>query len=466
MERKINHDDFDEFLKENADGLRMHPSDRVWQNISRELDSKKRRFSAWFALSLLLLSGAYVTYEIGTTNRHELAHQRPAPVFTPVARTIATRTAANVPTTSPAAIAAAQTVQEKSILRQSAKNRVRRQREVLLTPNLTGAPENETVFNENLTTATTAPSTAAVIAEVEGLEITDYSSRLGAEPVARLELPQPVVTHEVITNPQRTAPAETSAVAATQAPTVLPNRKAHRLSWQIFATPTISYRVLSDNKNYRRPLLTPNIPANFSALYGINDAVIHKPDLGLEFGVMARYALSKSVHLRTGFQFNVSRYDIKAFSYVPEVATIALNNGFWVDSVRAISNYRNFAGGRTNWLQNFYFQASMPIGLEVKVAGNKRMHWGLASSIQPTYLVGNRSYMITADYKNYARVPWLSRRWNMNTSFETFVSINSGKTQWQVGPQVRYQVLSSFIREYPVKENLFDFGLKVGLTLK
>ena len=33
-------------------------------------------------------------------------------------------------------------------------------------------------------------------------------------------------------------------------------------------------------------------------------------------------------------------------------------------------------------------------------------------------------------------------------------------------PQVRYQALSSFINEYPVKENLFDFGMKVGVTLK
>jgi hypothetical protein len=243
--------------------------------------------------------------------------------------------------------------------------------------------------------------------------------------------------------------------------------RTRKWSWQVFATPTVSYRKLSDNKNYVRPILTTGIPANFSALYGINEAVIHKPDLGIEFGVMTRYPITRNLSLRTGFQFNVSRYDIKAFSYVPEVATFALSNGFGVDSVRAISNYRTLAGsGSSNWLQNFYFQASIPVGLELKVAGNKRAHWGIASSLQPTYILGNRSYMITADYKNYARVPWLTRKWNVNTSLETFVSINSGKTQWQIGPQVRYQALSSFINEYPVKENLFDFGMKVGVTLK
>jgi hypothetical protein len=52
----------------------------------------------------------------------------------------------------------------------------------------------------------------------------------------------------------------------------------------------------------------------------------------------------------------------------------------------------------------------------------------------------------------------------MNTSFETFVSYKSGNVRWQIGPQVRYQLRSSFDKRYPFKENLFDFGLKVGIT--
>ncbi len=34
----------------------------------------------------------------------------------------------------------------------------------------------------------------------------------------------------------------------------------------------------------------------------------------------------------------------------------------------------------------------------------------------------------------------------------------------QIGPQVRYQTLSSFKQKYPVIENLFTFGLKAGVT--
>jgi hypothetical protein len=133
--------------------------------------------------------------------------------------------------------------------------------------------------------------------------------------------------------------------------------------------------------------------------------------------------------------------------------------------VNTISNYRNFNGGKTNWLKNYYFQASVPLGVEVKVTSNNKMHVGVASTLQPTYVIGDRAYLITNDYKNYAELPWLIRRWNVNTNLETFVSYSTGKTKWQVGPQVRYQLLSSFVSKYPVKENLFDFGLKVGVTL-
>jgi hypothetical protein len=80
-------------------------------------------------------------------------------------------------------------------------------------------------------------------------------------------------------------------------------------------------------------------------------------------------------------------------------------------------------------------------------------------------MLGDRAYLLSTDYKNYSEVPWLIRRWNVNTNLETFVKYSTGQLNWQVGPQVRYQLLSSFIKEYPVKENLFDFGLKVGIQL-
>jgi hypothetical protein len=136
-----------------------------------------------------------------------------------------------------------------------------------------------------------------------------------------------------------------------------------------------------------------------------------------------------------------------------------------MDSLNAVTNYNNFGGYRSNWLENFYFQVSAPVGMELKLKGDDKMQFGIATTIQPTYVLGDRVYLISTDYKNYAEVPRLIRRWNVNTNLETYVAYSTGRLKWQVGPQVRYQLLSSFVKKYPVKEHLFDFGLKMGVSL-
>jgi len=180
-----------------------------------------------------------------------------------------------------------------------------------------------------------------------------------------------------------------------------------------------------------------------------------------------KYRVSNSLKLRSGLQFNVSRYDIKAnSSYQPELATIALNNTTGVDSINTFTRFRNAkTGTAADWLENSYFQVSMPVGAELRLFGNQHTHVGIATTVQPTYVLGERAYLISTDYKNYSQVPSLTRRWNVHTALETYIGYSTGKLNWQVGPQVRYQLLSSFDSEYPVKENLFDFGLKVGVSL-
>jgi hypothetical protein len=245
------------------------------------------------------------------------------------------------------------------------------------------------------------------------------------------------------------------------ASSILPKKKKTRLDWQIYFTPTVSYRQLSENKTYQHSNAVPGL----LSLDNINSAVTHKPDFGFEIGTAAKYPISENIKFRAGLQFNINRYDIKAFSSPTQTATIRLNDRNGIDQVNTESNYNNFTGYKTNWLENFYFQVSAPVGIEVKLKGDDKMQFGIATSIQPTYVLGERAYLISSDYKNYAEVPWLTRRWNVNTSFETFVAYSTGELKWQVGPQVRYQLLSSFVKEYPVKENLFDFGLKVGVSL-
>ena len=197
--------------------------------------------------------------------------------------------------------------------------------------------------------------------------------------------------------------------------------------------------------------------------------VTHKPNIGFELGMAVKYPITPKMKLRGGIQFNVNRYDIRAYNSSTAVTTIMLNgrtSNSRADSLNTYTRYSNAnTGYNTNWLQNYYVQISTPVGVEFKISGNEKTQFGIATTIQPTYVLGDRAYLISTNYKSYAEVPQLVRRWNVNTSLETFVGYSTGRLDWQVGPQVRYQLLSSFINQYPVKENLFDFGLKVGVSL-
>jgi hypothetical protein len=241
------------------------------------------------------------------------------------------------------------------------------------------------------------------------------------------------------------------------------NRSAKTFAFQYYIAPTISYRKLSENKTFLRSAASSGtVPASV-AYRDVNNAVTHKPDIGLEIGAAAKYPLTKALHLKAGLQFNISRYDIRAFNNPGEIATIALDAGAGTNSISRETIYRNYNGSRTNWLQNLYFSASIPVGAELRFPSKKATYFAIAGTLQPTYIISDRAYLLSTDYKNYVEVPSLIRRWNFNTGFEALVGYSSGNMQWQIGPQVRYQMRSSFQDQYPLKENLFDFGLKVGV---
>jgi len=131
--------------------------------------------------------------------------------------------------------------------------------------------------------------------------------------------------------------------------------------------------------------------------------------------------------------------------------------------INSVSIYSNTEGYRKASLKNEHTMLSIPIGIDYVVAGNKNLNFSIGSTIQPSYLIGNNAYLISTNLKNYAKQPNLNRRWNINTAVEANINFQSGSYRWSIGPQYRYQLMSSFKDKYPIKENLFDLGIKLGL---
>ena len=430
MKKNSTHENFEHFLKENADELRMRPPDAVWRTIEGRLN--RRRRWVFFSSAFFLITASLFGYLI-------IDHSKQLTDPFAAVQTIQKKDNLSVPATSKAKLitgTSPRAIQTRTVQQnQSGTNRL-------------------TQLFQNPIALQTVPDASAALANVVSvftpIPVDEQQPFTGTAP-AKAAQKQPAATN----------PLTIESVVNSYKP-----KRGRKSEFQLFFTPTVSYRRLTENKAYLRAVPQNLATYNIAALYDVNSMVTHKPDMGLELGFAYKFPVSNHVKLRTGMQFNITRYDIRAFTYVPERTMIALNTRTrGVDSLATMSSYRNFSGGQANWLQNFYFQVSAPVGVEVTSKPAKKTRFGVAATIQPTYVLGDRAYLISSDYKNYSQVPWLIRHWNVNTSLETFVSYSTGTLRWQVGPQVRYQLLSSFVEKYPVKENLFDFGMKVGVSL-
>lgn len=494
MESYSNNSDFERLLREQADQYRMLPSEKVWRGIQATVHTRRR----WYGLGLVLLllftvtavtlvmlsypvdrqlgpQTALINRDQSTVITGTKENQQPLISLVPETNNAAAPAAARKtwdlgPETTIAAFESAPKRPTLSIaeanLIATAQTIISRARE------LVHQPVRETTPALAITPVTVPPAPVRTIA-----------ARRVIHPPLTVEPEIPVMVTDQH-NPADQAdlvlqeqPVATPALPASWAEdrSLLPtiesvistfqrDRNARKLQWQLYFTPSISYRKLSENKAFNPGSFDPNAIPQAAQPTDVNAAVTHKPDLGLELGVAARYPISSKVKLRGAMQFNVNRYDIKAFAYSGDMANIDVSNGSGNNVVSTWTYYSNYSGYRSDWLKNFYLSVSAPIGLEYRLLGTEKKHLGITGTLQPTYIISDRAYLISSDYKNYAEVPWLIRRLNVNSSFEVFAGFNTGKTRWQVGPQIRYQMLSSFQNKYPVKENLFDFGLKIGMS--
>lgn len=458
MESNYSNKDFEQYVKQNADQYRMFPSDKVWKGVNGALHTRRRWYGFWLGF-LLLITGGAVTWVMTTypSSKKENAITQ---------------------NSNPASASSAKPVSAEKVTG-DIKDLLPFTKEIITVQNSFITDESNIVLpiaiQENIPEGTIATwQVSQQYSAVQTERFSGIASSVNKTITTLLTEPKPDITEQSFTEEASTRTNSPSAVSQTEAFSLLTiesvtnayqyKKTARKISWQLFVTPTISYRKLSVNKSLDNPSVS-NFP--FASLNDVNSAVTHKPDMGLQIGVSGRYPVAKNLKLRGGIQFNINRYDIKAYAFNGGFATIDLNgSGNGNSSISTWTHYRNYAGYKSNWLKNYYFSVSAPIGVELKLLGNNKTNFGIAGTLQPTYILKDRAYLISTDYKNYAEVPRLVRHVNLNTSFETFVNYTSGKTKWQIGPQVRYQLLSSFHNKYPVKENLFDFGVKVGVTLE
>lgn len=416
-------DELEDLLKERSDQYLLYPSDRVWNNIQKELHPNRTLRYTLLALFLLL----------GTTTAIVVNKEKASYASSPLGQVAAKFIERDL-------IATTADAYPETNAYSTANNKY-------------NAFQNNQVQKD-----------MSMFAELASPEQKDLTVQLPKN----LEIPT-LLQKTLINNSQdNIVPKDEKKHSIGAAfETVIEQAKKIKknVSWQIYASPTMGYRRLKGEASrsmYQYSVFSLSTNAVFAR--NVKDAVSHKPGMGFEVGTAMFYPLSKKLNFKAGLQANYNHYQIEAFSSVPEIANYGMNNyAFGSYPISAVSFYSNNSGYSPATLRNEHYMISMPIGIDYEIAGTRKLNFSVASTLQPTYVFANYAYLLSTDLKHYAKEPTLNRRWNLNAAIEANLNIEKGGFKWSIAPQFRYQMLSSFKSKYPIKENLTDFGIKVGV---
>ncbi len=499
MEDEFYKDEFEQFLQQQANNHRMYPSDGVWHGIYKKLHGDKK----WPALTITAFAILFAT--IATS-----IYFSPKPNIFNLENLSATITPANNTTVSGKGNSNLINTLSNSVKKTtvSSKNLVAQQ--IALTPVKASAGLNSnfsiiSLPNQNLASdqSNQAIASSSKSGNNKDIDQTIKTKKYTIAPHKTLSSREPLLTDynkEVVESGFVDLKVENSQRKDLELPkkgygkpslkekndknigdnflkehgedlslftaTRTINQK-RKFSYTIYITPSVSYRKLKEDQNLNTRNGSLNGPVAVNYLTDVNKLVRHKPGNGIEAGIGFTYHLTNTFGIKTGLQFNMRQYTIEAYRASTELATIALLSNRGIDSIRSYAIYRTNSSGNGNLstdLINRYYQVSVPIGIEWEVFGNRNMKFNVAASLQPTYTINKNAYLLSTNLKNYTANSTLVRNWNLNSSMEAYLSLKVGEYNWQIGPQLRYQTLPTFVSEYPIREHLVDYGFKIGVS--
>ncbi len=465
MEKDFPKGHFEELLREKTGEYKMYPTERVWNSIYHRLHTRRKwHFIGGGTFALLILAGLFVLVQ---DNDHAPSKTYIKPKSVTYWKRPATRNTSST-------LAAVQ----NTIRNGSTPSAPFNLGDTYLSSAGTGlqapvagwgsylpAPHNllaASNYNSKDIAASKAATTDDIESTTSSADVT--ASKLTAADASNQSLSMLKITDSgpQLGGMQKESFLNHTALASGMKKTApLPSR----YSWLFHLEPSVSFRALKTKTAVtQNGLLVYNNNG-----YSINSLVDQRPSVGFELGTDVLYALTSKLSLKAGIQFNYSRYSAKAVTAPSRMVNIPLGGSAGLPATTATTSttYENGNGqpdAAATWIPNQRVELSLPVGAEYQLAKGSNFTWNVASTIQPTYILNSKAYLLSSDYKAYAQDPNLLRRWNADLGLETFLRFQKGDVQIQIGPQFRYQLLPSFISSYNIIEHLYDVGFKIGIT--
>jgi len=443
VERNFYNEEFEELLRDKTDQYKMYPSDKVWKGIYSTLHTRRKRFIT--GMSVLICSILFFA------GKELLSPARPASISKRIAgnsndaKAIDSKASAQ---TNP--ILAFSGIKKENLFQSSVasypeyrpglKRAVEGEELEIEQHASPAAPSSDYTsiqLNTGLTSALAPPSQDPKTAPNTNVfdQLPIALSAAGVDPQIKMDgllSAKTEIRETSATNDEKKDRDQINWLAE-NASANLASLKKYKSGWQLYFSPTVNFRKLTGGSDFsnQKPILQ-NVPISPLQYGNANNFVDNNPAVGFEVGSSFVYRLTRNINLRTGLQFNYSRYTIKAYtSSQPQPATIVLNSiSPYSGQAQTYTNYstiQNFGGKYPANLENQYFQVSAPVGVEMRIIGNGRLQFNIAGSILPTYLFNRNSYLLTTDYSSYTQDPSLIRKWNVNGELEAFISYQLNK---------------------------------------
>ena len=494
MRRKFTLDDFEHSLKEHADEFKMIPSKKVWHGIYNDIHPGRRWPSV--AVAFLLMFTLIIVGHLNTHNELRTAKLRTKTTATDKITAVSNHGNVTVNNKEKKDLTSDITIGDKHTAEQNllftmlsghdklsdTTNAVKYLSQtispsgtissVILKPN---ADKNINTNNADKTLEKNISAKSTSNDDYKLKQKNNSISNININNTSALITDKNEITPVIITNNSdesllKTSIAETnvnenklSSTLKTQKSS-LHKKRNENVTWSYFAAPVISNVILKG-----KPISNNNLQTNLSPTIVINaseNKVLHNPALGLAAGLQLNYVISHKFKFTSGLEITYSGYRIASNEVHPTFATLTLKDHKTnTDYVRSyVTHFGNGTGEALIMLRNYSLQASLPVGLQYQMFGNKKIQFITAASIEPSVILKSNAYLLSTVGFNYVNDPALMRKWNASSNFGAFVSFSSGKLKWQVGPNVRYQLLSTYKADYSIKEHLIDYGIRIAIT--
>jgi hypothetical protein len=448
-ERNLYDGEFERQLKEKSDQFKMYPSDKVWNEVYSSLHTRRRKFVIGMSFligGILFLAGSQLIIPTRSTTSKATVSK--------IAATAKPAAAVDLHNFSSVNFSVSQS--DKTADRQGAVG----------------------ILNSNNALANTFGISPDIHSDAG---VTEESITIKTQNIARIKPIQPVETNfpgksdEPLAmahlNEELSAAANplinevSSELVSQKSANQLSHIRNDRFSWEIYIAPTLNTHYLYGLNYQTMSQAIPSAPIMVVHVANVNGFVDNTPVMGYDVGGNILYRISKNLSLKAGLEFSFSRYYIKAYNTSQGQAATVLSSylGYFTDSLLNL-NSSGTVNKNPQHYQNRYYQLSVPVGVEMKVAGRDKLQFHIGATLQPSYLLNTDAYVLTDDYNNYTKDPRAFRRWNLIAGAEAYISYGVGKIRWELGPQVRYQIFSTYKNSYFLQENMLNYGIRIGIS--